>query len=477
MLKPYIHYQGQLKARSPADMFLLAEVKRFLETYVADEKFRTCVHNGERHQLVDSLQKLGIRTLDSEQIAPLWKKGFREDLKISDLDGYPLALDWVNLIKERMVLRDELRIAADQYLKDESFRFWRSIVRRQNEASLNPGFLTTNVYPIFAIELTSGCSVGCPFCGVGALGLTDSFRGSIDNISLFKSLLRVLKTRFGEHVGAFGFCYWATDPLDNPDYEQFVDAYHEELFYIPQITTALPTKDFRRTRKLIEMYPEYRVAPHRFSILSTGMLRRLYNEFSTVDLLEVELIAQTRDSLVRKAAAGKNLKNGKDKGPTGDTIACVAGYLINLPQRVVKLVSPCSASDKFPLGYRVHAERTFKDAAEFDVALCHIQGASMPRTLGPDTKVALWDEFETSDLAKHGIMRGKYRTFELDLTGSEYDIASILLTNGACLVQDLIKQCVSQGVDVFQAISGVQELYSQGLLATGAIEGDSKSPG
>jgi hypothetical protein len=46
------------------------------------------------------------------------------------------------------------------------------------------------------------------------------------------------------------------------------------------------------------------------------------------------------------------------------TIACVEGFVLNLVRRNVKLISPCKASDRWPLGYYLHGEATFTDAAD-----------------------------------------------------------------------------------------------------------------
>ncbi|MDR2987328.1 MAG: hypothetical protein LBV34_21075, partial [Nocardiopsaceae bacterium] len=46
------------------------------------------------------------------------------------------------------------------------------------------------------------------------------------------------------------------------------------------------------------------------------------------------------------------------------TIACVSGFLFNMLDRSVKLITPCDASDRWPLGYWVLAEGTFDSADE-----------------------------------------------------------------------------------------------------------------
>ena len=48
-----------------------------------------------------------------------------------------------------------------------------------------------------------------------------------------------------------GLCYYATEPLDNPDYECFLVDFHAEFGRVPQTTTAAATRDIERTRRLL----------------------------------------------------------------------------------------------------------------------------------------------------------------------------------------------------------------------------------
>ena len=63
---------------------------------------------------------------------------------------------------------------------------------------------------------------------------------------------------------------------------------------------------------------------------------------------------------------------------TQGTIECTCGYLVNMLDRTVKLVSPCFASERWPLGYIVHAEGTFSDASEFRDVLLRCVDEAMP---------------------------------------------------------------------------------------------------
>ena len=73
------------------------------------------------------------------------------------------------------------------------------------------------------------------------------------------------------------------------------------------------------------------------------------------------------------------------------TIACVSGFLLNMVTRKVKLISPCRASEKWPLGYIVFDERSFADAAELSAHIEDMMATHMPLEIQPENTVALAD--------------------------------------------------------------------------------------
>src|SRR5262245_10451126 len=54
-----------------------------------------------------------------------------------------------------------------------------------------------------------------------------------------------------------------------------------------------------------------------------------------------------------------------EANPRFDAIACVSGFLTNMVERTVRLVSPTRPGDHWPLGYRVYGERSFATASDF----------------------------------------------------------------------------------------------------------------
>ena len=85
-----------------------------------------------------------------------------------------------------------------------------------------------------------------------------------------------------------------------------------------------------------------------------------------------------KGSSVKKATAGraleklnKQIENGRNETSddvkdelTQGTIACVSGFLFNMVEKTLQLITPCKASKQWPKGYKVLSEGSFSSAAE-----------------------------------------------------------------------------------------------------------------
>jgi hypothetical protein len=192
---------------------------------------------------------------------------------------------------------------------------------------------------------------------------------------------------YGREVMRINFCFWATDPLDNPDYEAFADDYREITGAYPPLTTALALRDPGRTRRMLARFD---ADVCRFSILTVAMLDRLHREFTPEELGGVDLALLAQQSKMMKANVGRFrervakqpelLQVERDKRKlrleffarpadsredVPSTIACLAGFLINMVERRIRLISPCAASDRWPLGFVVYDDRHFQDGDDF----------------------------------------------------------------------------------------------------------------
>ncbi|ABA20756.1 conserved hypothetical protein [Trichormus variabilis ATCC 29413] len=273
-----------------------------------------------------------------------------------------------------------------------------------------------------AFELSIGCSVGCWFCAISAPRLEDIFAYNQENAKLWHGVLELLKSIQGQAAKA-GFCYWATDPLDNPDYEKFCQDFHDVLGIFPQTTTALSLKDPRRTRALLKLSLQNGIVINRFSILSLKMLDRVHQEFSPEELAFVELVLQNPESKSIKSNSGrareynqKNIyKNPEIKNPEKPedsfqgTSSCVSGFLFNMVKRHVKLISPWNADERWPLGYRVYEEGDFENIDELKILLTGMIERHMALTIRPNDLIRFRPDLKYENLSDGFQVSTKYK--------------------------------------------------------------------
>ena len=75
-------------------------------------------------------------------------------------------------------------------------------------------------------------------------------------------------------------------------------------------------------------------------------------------------------------------RNRDDNQGTGSTIACVSGFVVNMFERSVRLVTPVAASDEHPTGEMIFDTATFTDGVSFEDMLRQMIGRHMHETIG-----------------------------------------------------------------------------------------------
>ncbi len=386
----------------------VAHSKRLLEYWMADREFRAALPNDP----AGTVARYGLRA-DPEAVRFLWDDAFHRDrLGRADWTAPEAVQQYRAWIGEKLLYRELLRregCAPD----DVRHRVWRERQIRRGWGQLGQPSVEQIIHAPFAIELSEGCSVGCWFCGVSAERKKADFLYTDDNRALWRDVLTVLRRVLGP-AAANGFCYWATDPLDNPDYEKFTLDFATICGKFPQTTTAQPQKHVERVRRLLELSADHGCEINRFSILSLAIFRRIMEAFTAEELLHTELVVQNQEAslmqsnsgrargaaqLQRRAAMDVDLDPRWREAP--GTIACVSGYLLNMVRKSVRLVTPCASSDAWPNGYWILEEATFTDGDSFETLLEGMMRRHM-RTALRAGDVARF----RPDLALHGLSEG-----------------------------------------------------------------------
>lgn len=433
----------------------IAHTKRLLECWEADSEFRTALH----HDPQAAAQARGLQC-DAAALRPLWDNAIEPNLPVGRAVQRYRAF-----VLEKLRHRDELRQNSRPH--SSLFHAWR---RRQMARTLSQlGYAKAHgiVHPLAAFELSKGCSVGCWFCGVSAPKLGDIFTYTDANRGLWRDVCRVWREEIGP-AATQSFLYWASDPLDNPDYEKFACDYHELCGSFPQTTTAIPLRDVARTKRLLKLSAERGCLLDRFSVLTPKILRRGHEEVTAEELAFVELVMQIRKETASKAVAGRALeralKTMDESEIETSTIACISGFLINMVEGTIKLISPRPASSEYPLGYRVYGEGTFTNGDEFREQLKRLTSAQvMPSTVGVDFPVALRSDLRWKVDDRGLVLESSYVRLTFDgLPNAKLETMGALLAEGHHTASSLALKLDSDLATTF--------LILNRMLGAGALE-------
>ena len=241
-------------------------------------------------------------------------------------------------------------------------------------------------------ELSLGCSIQCPFCGLDAGHWQADFRYTAENAALWQAVLKSSLELLGPIAGTAP-CYLATEPMDNPDYERFLEAFLHVTGQIPQTTTAAAERDTERTRRLMQWLGGDRLrgqASLRFSIRTKAQFFRLVDAFSPEELADVELLPNNPESLNRYAASGR-ARSGKCGKPSqaSYSICCIAGVRVNMVERSLSFLEPELPDSDFPLGIRVRETLHFDSAEDFRGKLRYLLETWALGLLPPDRSLTL----------------------------------------------------------------------------------------
>lgn len=292
----------------------------------------------------------------------------------------PAYADFMN---KKFMQVDEIKTASTP--TNPAMKKWRE--RQMNRCIMQlGGKMIHMVHAPFALELSSGCSIGCEFCGFNAGKLKSVFRYTEENSKLFNEVIYAAKEIIGDAAGQ-GTMYYATEPLDNPDYELFMNDYLKCFGTLPQITTAASARHIELLHRLLKQLNEKNDKIYRFSITSAEIRDIIFKEFAPEELPLVELLPQFSEAPGNNFInAGRNVKNDEEYG---DTIACMSGFIVNMVEKSVKISTPTSASKEHPTGEIIIDKGYFTSGEDFRELLLSMISKHMNNILGPKEKLIL----------------------------------------------------------------------------------------
>jgi radical SAM family RiPP maturation amino acid epimerase len=468
---PALIYRQIFDNRDEAGLRVLARIKRFLESWSGDAELRDRLEAAfEANEPLDGIRAAYNIEIDPTQLQPVFRKSLAHLRGTPQLADYPLAVIWDRYLAKMAAYRNAMRELGQSEGANPRFDKWRKrqISRCESELGLSA---TAIVHPVVAFELSDGCSVGCWFCGISA----DKFKGHWPyepNQHLWRDILKEVAAFFGK-AAATGFCYWATDPSDNPDYPRFIEDFYHAIGVLPQTTTAVPLRNVELTRSILALNDKHRTTINRFSVLTKKTLNRIHETFTADELVGVELVLQSREATVAKSVSGRARERveSKAKELTEDhtTIACVTGFLVKLPAGLIQLVTPCRSTAETPNGYHIMAERRFHDAKSFAAALRELEQCMVVEAGSGDT-LALRRDLILEQTEEGFTIRDA--RFAHSFAASFAPRLGEMLQSGNYTFQQAYDILLREGADVFELAETIDWMF-----ATGLFNEDPKHPG
>lgn len=373
---------------------------------------------------------------------------------------------------------------------DASWLAWRKRQISRQIFDLGPQHALSNIHSSLAIELNKGCSVGCWFCALSPERTSTPLIYAAEGKERFATLVNAMQNELGPAVQS-GFLYWATEPLDNPDYEQYCLDFHTITGVFPPTTTAIPHKHPDRIRKFLQLSAEHRSWLTRFSVLSVSLMNKVHSMFTPEELAIAECLPLNRDASFAYGIAGRYREYLKEHPEVlaaqqrrlqdapfyneirehlnEDThahgsIACVTGFLVNLVDCTISLIAPTHATDEYPLGYITFATETFSDNDGIEGALHRVVcrgritklDESAVCAFAPYVKVLQEDQ----DLVFEGRLGTRVR---VTLLGTPFDVAVLadLLQDGKSTRRQIIERFENNADGISAALD---RLWLMGVL-------------
>lgn len=448
----------------------IAHTKRFLERYVADDKFRKLLKDNP----TEAGRRYGLKQ-DPEAIRLLWDADSAQEFSRNKKSFSPLQVRRYRLfIHEKIVHRERMRV-EECLPVNRDLRRWRERQISRSWTQFGEAKARAMVHPTVIFELSKGCSVGCWFCGFSAGAKEADYLYTRENARLWRDVLRVFREISGPSA-AGGVCYWATDPLDNPDYEKFCRDYARILGRFPQTTTAQAHKYVKRMKKLLKLSRSMGGVIDRFSVLSLEIFNRINEEFTAEEILYVEILTQNMESKTMLASAGRarhdtglrkkarRLDIPDEKKLPPSSIACLSGFLVNMIDRSVRLIAPCPSDDKWPEGYWILEEGTFSSGEELKELLLGMIKRKMPVALGPDSPVAFRGDLTHSEDKEGFLLTTDYTrsTFR----GGNYNsgISEMIASGNYTAGEIALSIEAREGIDPVMAFHVMNRLFRDGFL-------------
>jgi len=169
-------------------------------------------------------------------------------------------------------------------------------------------------------------------------------------------------------------------------------------------------------------------------------------------------------AFINGAGRAMNFKKGKGILFSPDqTNACVSGFLVNMVERCIRLISPCVPDSQWPLGYMVLDTLNFSDAADFRKCLEEMIDRHMPVTFPDDRPLRFRPDLEFKELRDGFEVSTRYMTRRFGKEPYVKDLGKIIL-QGTRTVNEAISMLTFYAVPPAMSRRALKLMFEQGVL-------------
>jgi radical SAM family RiPP maturation amino acid epimerase len=349
------------------------------------------------------------------------------------------------------------------------FQKW---IQRKKKALAWESRATRKILPHFnasvMFELSQGCSGQCDFCCLDTRPLTKTYRYTEDNQKFWQEILKATKEEIG-NAASVGACYFATEPLDNPDYEKFIADFYQVFQTFPQTTTVKGAADVKRIKRLMKQLgmKELQKAKLRFSIISLEQLKAIYQNYTKEELAYIELLINNKESIHSYSDSGRARKlhgkrGGKEHFETAPSV-CLIGFLVNLCTKAISLIVPRKPSDRYPLGMETIFSENFSTPNEYRDLIQKVMQTYMPLKINENHKLCFCSGISMQSKGNTVTFWGDNIKRSLSLS-KETQIIAKKLQKEAYLVNNIFKEKTYSIFLQKSILTQLQHLYDLGFL-------------
>lgn len=425
--------------------------------------------------------KYGIKDIDAEGIRQIYDEktakslaslNEEEQLKAISYQAFRYRQYSGNKILHRDKLLNTYNVPSNVTLKK-----WRERQIERSKGVCGRGY-SANVHICVSYELTDGCSVGCPFCGVGAKKLQKVFTYNEENAELFRETIKVMHEIIGDAAGR-GSMYLENEPLDNRDYEKFLEAFLDEFNVLPQITTAVATRDIDRMRSLLLQLNSLKSGTYyRFSVKSVEEAEEILNVFTPEELLRVELLPQYEDApgFEGFAKAGRELERKTKEAKERDfaeekvivpSICCVSGFVINFARKDVRFITDYPADERHPNGEIILSQKPFENAEDLKKIVESMINEHIVNSLPSDKVLKPYDYYEIEEDENNESAIVSYSGYRRPINGpfKGFSEAVKLLFEGKHTKKEIAEILYkSRDIDITETYFCLRTLFLNGII-------------